>query len=156
MGGGIGIVERFTGATLRRNLLAKKKFQPSDLTSSSLAAEVIPAPPAGYAVVVRRLICKFYAAGAAFTGVGANDNLVLRSTNAAGAILTQAVTGVGFLDTSPTAFVAAVAAPANDQLPAVGANVVLAYGASADGISVTSATGYLDVWVDYDLLYVGH
>lgn len=155
MGGGIGIVETFLGSTLRRNLVKKKRFLPTDIAASTLALEVIPAPPAGYAILVTRFIANLRAAGAAFTGVGANDNLVLRATNASGAILTQAITGVGFLDTAITAFQAAAADCANVQLPVVGSNVVIAYGASADGITVTNATGYLDVLVEYDLFYVG-
>lgn len=145
----------FAGPKLRKGLIRRKRLQPSDIAASTLAAEVVPAPPAGFAVVVRRLIATLYAAGAAFTSVGANDNLVLRATDASGGILTQSITGVGFLDTAVTAFKSRVAAAADNQPILAGAAVVLAYGASADGISVTSATGYLDVLVEYDLWYVG-
>jgi hypothetical protein len=128
---------------------------PSQITSSSFNVQVVEPAPAGYAIMPRRFSVKLYALGAAFGSVGSNDNLVLRATDHSGVILTQSITGVGFLDTSPTANVLAVAQPASQVQPLAAAAVVLAYGASADGVSATSVTGYLDVQVEYDLMYVG-
>jgi hypothetical protein len=81
--------------------------------------------------------------------------LVLRVTDKTGAVVTQPILGDAYLETAPTAFVGRVANPADVQFLTEGAPLVLAYSDSADGITVTSATGYLDVFVEYDLLYVG-
>jgi hypothetical protein len=147
--------ESFAGPKLRRGLIRRLRVQPSQITSSSFNVQVVEPAPAGYAIMPKRFSVRIYAAGAAFGSVGSNDNLVLRATDYSGVVLTQSITGVGFLDTAPTAFVLAVANPANSVQPLAGAAVVLAFGASADGISATNVTGYLDVQVEYDLMYVG-
>lgn len=148
-------VPAYTGPTLQRGLLARKRVPVADLAASTLAVEVVQAPPPGFANVVTRFTAIFYAAGLACSGAGANDNLVLRATDASGALQTQPILGDQFLELAITGFAARVADPKAVQFLTEGAALVLAYADSADGITVTSATGYLDVIVEYDLLYVG-
>lgn len=145
----------YTGPVLRRGLLVTKRIPIADIAASTLEEELVAAPQAGYAAAVTRFMARLYAAGAACSGAGANDNLVVRSTDKDGAIVSQAILGDVFLETAPTAYAMRAAGPADNQVLAAGEPLVLAYAASADGITTTSATGYLDVTVEYDLVFVG-
>lgn len=145
----------YTGSVLRKGQRVMKRVAIADIALSTMAIEVVQAPPPGYANVVTRFVATIYAAGLAVSDAGSDDNLVLRATDASGAIQTQPILGDAFLETAITGFATRVALPKEVQFVVAGAALVLAYSASADGVTTTSATGYLDVSVEYDIVYVG-
>jgi hypothetical protein len=141
---------------LRTGQRVQKRVPIADIASEELALELVPAPLAGWANVLTRFAVVYHTAGDDIDGVGADDNLVVRATDDDGSIMSQSITGVGFLDSEiTTAFLGRVAGPADLQKLVPAAALVLAYTDSADGVDTTDSTGYLDVSVEYDLVYVG-
>jgi len=58
---------------------------------------VLAAPGAGYAIVINKVIAK-HAAGAAYAGVAAGEDLVLKYTDASGAECSGQIETTGFMD----------------------------------------------------------
>lgn len=91
---------------------------------------VIPAPGAGYAIVVER-VHAYLVAGTAFAGIAAGEDLVLKYTNAAGAQASGVIETTGFLDQATVqnrvvGFPGSTGATAGDVAPVENAAVVAA------------------------------
>jgi len=71
-------------------------------TLKTTAVEVIPAPGATRAISILHMHAWLAYNSAAYDGVGAGENLVLKYTNASGATITNAITGTGFADATST------------------------------------------------------
>jgi len=83
--------------------------------------EVIPAPPSTHFIEFLGVHCKLKFAVAAFDGVAAGDLFELRYTNAAGLLLNQTASPVGFANASADAHVTYL--PVGTTTP-ISANVV--------------------------------
>jgi len=125
-----------TGAVVDRGFAGQTDRQwQGSISSAQLLAlnatpvQLIPAPPPGKATIL--LGIQFYkAAGTAYAGIAAGEDLAVRYTNASGAIVAECE-ATGFLDqtTAQTRYVypvaAAAVAPIADVTPAAAAALVL-------------------------------
>lgn len=124
----------------------------SVLTLNSVPVTVIPAPGAGLAIVPTRINI-YKAAGTAYAGVAAGEDLVLKYTNGSGAQCTSVIETTGFLDQATAQYRTAISpastgATAGDVNPAANAAVVLALLVG----DITTGTSPLNVEILYNIV----
>ena len=114
------------------------KYAVVDMTNAQVGAlnttaiTVVPAPSAGFFHIVDSVVFYQKYGSAVFTGVGANDNLVLRYENASGTIATGSAAGVGMFDqaSDQARYLLPIACT-----PVAAKALVVAMAASADGLT---------------------
>jgi hypothetical protein len=145
--------EKLKDPRVRAKQYARLTVPVANIASAAMFIQLAQAPT-GMGIFVTRCTVINTAVTAALGGVGANDNLVVRSTNASGSIKATTIVGVGFLDNAAGTIAAQCMADGLTQPLTSGEVVGLAYAASADGVTVGSATGFLQVNLEYDLVSV--
>lgn len=93
------------------------------LALNAMAKVILAAPGAGLAIIPHKVAIR-KAAGTAYAGVAAGEDLVLRYTNASGVICSDTIETTGFLD-STSQLVAFAGRVNNGFLPTANAAVVL-------------------------------
>lgn len=148
----------FYGTILGNDGAIFNALKKTTITSAQVLAlfatprEIIPAPGAGLAIIPRR-IGVYKAAGTAYAGIAAGEDLVAKYTNAAGAQCSGVVETTGFLDQA-TAQARWVGPPGStgstvaDLNPVANAAIVL-HLLTAEIITGTSD---LIVWSYYDVV----
>lgn len=135
----------------------KNKFEKSltslkKITSAQLLAlfttpiEIIPAPGAGYANLIHRLVIR-HAGGVAYAGIASGEDLVLKYTNASGAEVSLAIETTGFLDQT-TAQIRMSGGVNTSLTPVANAPVVLHLLSG----NITTGNFDLQVFVEYDII----
>lgn len=128
------------------------------ITSAQLLAlnatpqTIVPAPGAGLAIAINRLVL-YKPAGTAYAGVAAGEDFVAKYTNGSGAQLTSVIETTGFLDqaTAQTRYAdapGAVTTAAADVTPVANAAVVLHLLVG----EIITGTSDLYVWTYYDVI----
>lgn len=122
------------------------------LALNATARQIVPAPAAGYAHILRRMAI-YKAAGTAFAGIAAGEDLVAKYTNAAGAQVSGVVETTGFLDQATAQiryvdFPGVTGATAGDVTPVSAAALVLHLLTG----EITTGTSDLIVWTWTDIL----
>jgi hypothetical protein len=136
-----------------RNALAKKTITSAQvLALFATPIQIVAAPGAGLALILNRLVI-YKAAGTAYAGVAAGEDLVAKYTNAAGAQASSVIETTGFLDqaTAQTRYAGppgAVTTAAADVTPVANAALVLHLLVG----EIITGTSDLIVWTYYDVL----
>lgn len=122
------------------------------LALNATARTIVPAAPTGYAHILRRMAV-YKAAGTAFAGIAAGEDLVAKYTNAAGAQVSGVVETTGFLDQATAQiryvdFPGVSGATAGDITPVAAAVLVLHLLTG----EITTGTSDLIVWTWVDTL----
>ena len=135
-------------------------IQKTTITTAELLAlfatpiEIAPAPEAGFANIFRRMGL-FKAAGTAYAGIAAGENLVVGYTNAAGLVVSAEIETVGFLDQTSAQMrwvekKAALTATVGEINPVAAAILVL----KLEDAEITTGDSDLIIWCYYDVVPV--
>lgn len=142
-----------------RNKFEKGRTVIKKITSAQLLAlnatpvSVIPAPGEGLMIKINSWVAR-HGIGTAYSGIAAGEDLVLKYTNATGAIAATAIETVGFLDQATAqirlanALSASVATTPADITPVANAAIVLHLLSGA----VTTGNFDLEIFVEYDII----
>ena len=114
--------------------------------------EIAPAPAAGFANIFRRAGI-FKAAGTAYSGIAAGENLAIGYTNAAGLVVSPEIETVGFLDQTSAEFRwvekrAVALGVVGDIEPTAAANLVI----KLEDAEIATGDSDLIVWCYYDVV----
>jgi hypothetical protein len=134
--------------------------QKTTVTSAEVLAlfatpiEIAPAPGAGFANIFRRAGI-YKAAGTAYAGVAAGENLVIAYTDASGLVVSPEVNTTGFVDQTTAQFRwvekrSVAIAVVGDLDPTANANLVI----KLEDAEIITGTSDLIVWCYYDVVPV--
>lgn len=146
------------GSFLGSDSMVQNAVKKTRITSAQLLALnatpqiIVPAPGAGLANILRRLSI-YKAAGTAYAGIDAGENLVAKYTNSSGAQVSSVIASAGFLDqaTAQTRYAGppgSVTTTAAGVAPVANAAIVLHLLVG----EITTGTSDLIVWVNYDVM----
>jgi hypothetical protein len=144
---------KFGSQGLVRGAIKKTTITSAQLLALNATPQIIvPAPGAGLAVLVNRVMLS-KAAGTAYAGIAVGEDLVAKYTNGAGAQVSSVIETTGFLDqaTAQSRYVGppgAVTTAAADVAPVANAAVVMHLLVG----EITTGNSDLLVWVDYDIM----
>ncbi len=114
--------------------------------------EIVPAPATGFANIFRRALI-YKAAGTAYAGIAAGENLAIGYTDASGLVVSPEVETVGFLDQTTAEFRivekrSVAIATVGDIEPTSAANLVI----KLEDAEIITGTSDLIVWCYYDVV----